>query len=61
MGISFDKQSGAYTDGTRFVKASLIRKHALEKLGKQPSRGRLPKADIEAYWLDVLGVSDNVE
>ena len=61
MPIKFDKKSGAYSDGKEFVKASLIRRHAIDKLGKTLSRGRLSKSDIEAYWLDVLGVSDNAE
>lgn len=61
MVIKFDMRSGAYSDGTRFVKAALIRKHAQDKLGKKPARGRLSKADIEAYWLDCFGVSENVQ
>ena len=50
--VKFDSQAGAYTDGTNFVKGSLIRKFARERMGKQQLRGRLAKSEIEAYWLD---------
>ena len=61
MPITFDNQSGAYTDGKRFVKAALIRKYAREKLGKPQSRGRLKTQDIESFWLDTYGVADHYE
>lgn len=55
MPIHFDRQSGAYSDGKRFVKAALIRKYAREKMGKPQLRGRLKAKEIEAYWLDSYG------
>ena len=61
MPIHFDTQSGAYTDGKRFVKAALIRKYAREKLGKPQLRGRLKTADIESFWLDTYQVADHYE
>ena len=61
MPIRFNDESGAYTDGTRFVKAALIRKYTREKLGKPQLRGRLKTADIESFWLDTYGVADHYE
>ncbi len=58
--VKFDSQAGAYTDGTNYVKGSLIRKFARERMGKQQLRGRLSKSEVEAYWLDRFGVSANV-
>lgn len=59
--IKFDDQAGAYTDGINYVKGSLIRKFARERMGKKQLRGRLAKAEISAYWLDKYGVDANVE
>lgn len=61
MPIYFDKQSGAYTDGKRFVKAALIRKYAKEKMGKPQLRGRLKSSDIESFWLDSYGEAIHYE
>ena len=61
MPIRFNDESGAYTDGTRFVKAALIRKYTREKLGKPQLRGRLKTQDIESFWLDTYGVVDHYE
>jgi hypothetical protein len=59
--VQFDDQAGAYTDGTNYVKGSLIRQFARERMGKKQLRGRLAKAEISAYWLDKYGVDANVE
>ena len=59
--IRFDSQSGAWTDGERYVKGSIIRRYAVEKLGRKGStRGRLSRAEISAYFLDSYGVSADV-
>ena len=58
--VKFDSQAGAYTDGTNYVKGSLIRKFARERMGKQQLRGRLAKNEIEAYWLDKFKEAVNV-
>jgi hypothetical protein len=59
--IRFDSQAGAWTDGTNWVKGSIIRRYAVEKLGRQGSqRGRLSRAEISAYFLDKFGVSADV-
>jgi len=31
--IEFNSQAGAWTDGTNYVKGSIIRRYAVEKLG----------------------------
>lgn len=54
--IKFDTQSGAWTDGTNYVKGSIIRRYALERLGRTSARGRLSATEISTYWLDKLGV-----
>jgi hypothetical protein len=60
--IRFDRKSGAYTDGVgHYVKASFIRKYAIEKLGISQKRGRLSREVLAAYFLDVHGVSADVE
>lgn len=59
--IRYDRKSGAYTDGKHFVRASFIRKYAQEKMGINQSRGRLSRTVLAAYFLDVHGVSDEVE
>ena len=59
--VKYDSQAGAYTDGTNYVKGSLIRKFARERMGKKQLRGRLAKSEISAYWLDKYGVDANVE
>lgn len=61
MAIRFDTKSGSYTDGKTYIKASFIRKHAKDKMGKSQSRGRLSREMLEAYWLDILGVKENAE
>ena len=58
--IRFDEVSGAYTDGTNYVKAPLIRKYAREKMGQTQLRGRLAREWISAYFLDTYGVSADV-
>ncbi len=59
--IRFDSQAGAWTDGVNWVKGSIIRRYAVEKLGRQGSqRGRLSRAEISAYFLDKFGVSADV-
>ena len=59
--IRFDSQAGAWTDGTNWVKGSIIRRYAIEKLGRTgQSRGRLSRAEISAYFLDIYGVSADV-
>jgi hypothetical protein len=59
--IKYDRKSGAYTDGQHYVKASFIRKYAIEKLGISQKRGRLSREVLAAYFLDVHGVSADVE
>ena len=58
--IKFDKQAGAWTDGTNYVKGSLIRYYALTRLTRQSTRGRLSKEEISTYWLDKYGVNADV-
>jgi hypothetical protein len=59
--IQFNSQAGAWTDGTNYVKGSIIRRYAVEKLGRKgSSRGRLSRAEISAYFLDTYGVSADV-
>jgi len=60
VAIKFDEKSGAYTDGTHYVKASIIRKFARERMGKPQLRGRLSKEMIEAFWLDTYGRATSV-
>lgn len=60
--IQFNSQAGAWTDGTNYVKGSIIRRYAVEKLGRTGSlRGRLSRAEISAYFLDIYGVSADVK
>jgi hypothetical protein len=59
--IRFDSQAGAWTDGTNYVKGSIIRRYARDKMGKKQLRGRLARAEISAYFLDVYGVSADVQ
>jgi hypothetical protein len=60
--IRYDRKSGAYTDGAgHYVKAEFIRKYAIEKLGISQKRGRLSREVLAAYFLDVHGVSADVE
>lgn len=61
MPIYLDPISGAYTDGLKHVQASVIRKHAREKMGKAQLRGRLTIQMIESYWLDTFERAENVE
>ncbi len=58
--IRFDAQAGAWTDGTNWVKGSIIRRFAKERMGKKQLRGRLARSEISAYWLDKYGVSADV-
>jgi hypothetical protein len=58
--IQFNTQSGAWTDGEHFVKGTIIRRYALESLGRKSARGRLSRSEISAYWLDKYGVSADV-
>lgn len=59
--IKYDRKSGAYTDGKHYVKASFIRQYAKSKLGISQERGRLSRQVLAAYFLDVHGVSADVE
>jgi len=59
--ITFDTQSGAWSDGQHFVKGTIIRRYAIESLGRKSARGRLSRTEISAYWLDRYGVSADVE
>ena len=59
--IKYDSQAGAWTDGTNYVKGSIIRRYAVDKLGRKGStRGRLSRTEISAYFLDKFGVSADV-
>ena len=58
--IRFDSTAGAWTDGINWVKGSIIRRYARERMGKKQLRGRLAKAEISAYWLDKYGVIADV-
>ena len=58
--IRFDSQAGAWTDGTNWVKGSIIRRFARERMGKKQLRGRLSREEISAFWLDKYGVSADV-
>jgi len=59
--IRFDSISGAWSDGKNYVKGQIIRRYAIESLGRQSTRGRLSREEISAYWLDRFGVSADVE
>ena len=59
--IKFDNQSGAWSDGKNYVKGQLIRRYAVESLGRKSTRGRLSREEISAYWLDRFGVNCDVE
>lgn len=58
--IRFDTQSGAWSDGEHFVKGTIIRRYAIESLGRKAARGRLSREEISAYWLDRFGVNADV-
>ena len=58
--IRFDSQAGAWTDGTNWVKGSIIRRYARDKMGKKQLRGRLSREEISNYFLDTYGVSADV-
>jgi len=59
--LRFDSQAGAWTDGINYVKGTIIRRFAKERMGKKQLRGRLSKEEISAFWLDRFGVSADVE
>ena len=59
--IRFDTTSGAWSDGKNYVKGQLIRRYAIESLGRKSARGRLSREEVSAYWLDRFGVDINVE
>ena len=59
--IRFDTTSGAWSDGKNYVKGQLIRRYAIESLGRKSVRGRLSREEISAYWLDRFGVNADVE
>jgi hypothetical protein len=59
--IRFDSTSGAWSDGKNYVKGQIIRRYAIESLGRQSTRGRLSREEISSYWLDRFGVSADVE
>jgi len=59
--IRFDSTSGAWSDGKNYVKGQLIRRYAMESLGRKSVRGRLSRDEISAYWLDRFGVNADVQ
>jgi hypothetical protein len=59
--IKYDTTSGAWSDGKNYVKGQLIRRYAVESLGRKSVRGRLSKQEISAYWLDRFGVNADVQ
>ena len=59
--IRFDSTSGAWSDGKNYVKGQIIRRYAIESLGRKSVRGRLSREEISAYWLDRFGVSADVQ
>ena len=59
--IKFDTTSGAWSDGKNYVKGQLIRRYAIESLGRESVRGRLSRDEISAYWLDRFGVNADVQ
>ncbi len=59
--IRFDSQAGAWTDGSNYVKGTIIRRFARERMGKKQLRGRLSRDEISAFWLDRFGVNADVE
>ena len=59
--IKYDTTSGAWSDGKNYVKGQLIRRYAVECLGRKSVRGRLSRQEISAYWLDRFGVNADVE
>jgi hypothetical protein len=59
--IKYDTTSGAWSDGENYVKGQLIRRYAVESLGRKSVRGRLSKQEISAYWLDRFGVNADVQ
>ena len=59
--IKFDTTSGAWSDGKKYVKGQLIRRYAIESLGRKSVRGRLSRDEISAYWLDRFGVNADVQ
>lgn len=59
--IRFDSTSGAWSDGKNYVKGQLIRRYAIESLGRKSGRGRLSRDEISAYWLDRFGVNADVQ
>ena len=59
--IKFDTTSGAWSDGKNYVKGQLIRRYAIESLGRKSVRGRLSRDEISAYWLDRFGVNADVQ
>lgn len=58
--IYLDPKTGCYTDGRHYVKASVIRKYAREKMGLKQLRGKLSRDSIGAYFLDNFKVNDEV-
>ena len=59
--IRFDSTSGAWSDGANYVKGQIIRRYAIERMGKKQLRGRLSRDEISAFWLDRFGVNADVE
>lgn len=58
--IKYDEQAGAWTDGTNYVKGSLIRRHSIENNHRTTARGRLSAFEVESYFLNKLGVTASV-
>ena len=60
MQITYNEQAGAWTDGTNYVKGSLIRSYSIEKNHRTTARGRLSAFEVQTYFLEKLGVSASV-
>lgn len=59
--ITFDEQSGAWTDGTHYVAGTNIRAYSRELGLRRDNRGRLSKEEIATYFEDKYGVVADVK
>ena len=59
--ITFDEQSGAWTNGTYYVAGTNIRAYSRELGLRRDNRGRLSKEEIATYFEDKYGVIANVK
>ena len=59
--IRFDSTSGAWSDGSNYVKGQIIRRYAIESLGRKSARGRLSRQEISIYWRHRFGVNADVQ